>query len=82
MRKKKKTRLENLVRMRDVCKMHTNLKIFWIKFVPLEMKMFVNIENSLWIVETPYPWYINDSNSHFQCFFLSKLAFLKTLKIR
>ena len=54
-KKKKKNRLENLVRMRDVSKMHTNLKIFWIKFVPLEMKMFVNIENSLWIVETPYP---------------------------
>ena len=55
MRKKKKKSLENLVRMRDVCKMQTKLKIFWIKFVPLEMKMFVNIENSLWIVETPYP---------------------------
>ena len=33
----------------------TNLTIFWIKFVPLEMKTFVNIENSLWTVITPYP---------------------------
>ena len=33
----------------------TNLTIFWIKFVPLEMKTLLNIENSLWIVITPYP---------------------------
>ena len=32
----------------------TNLIVFWIKFFPLEMKMFVNIENSLWAVITPY----------------------------
>ena len=32
----------------------TNLTMFWIKFVPLEMKTFVNIENSLWVI-TPYP---------------------------
>ena len=41
----------------------TNLIVFWIKFVPLEMKTFVNIENSLWMVIIPYPRYINDSNS-------------------
>ena len=33
----------------------TNLTVFWIKFVLLEMKTFVNIENSLWTVITPYP---------------------------
>ena len=27
----------------------------WTKFVPLEMKTFVNIENSVWTVITLYP---------------------------
>ena len=52
----------------------TNLIVFCIKFFPLEMKMFVNIENSLWAVITPYSLYINDSISHFQCLLLSKLS--------
>ena len=32
-----------------------NLTVFWMKFVPLEMKTFVIIENSLWTVITPCP---------------------------
>ena len=51
-----------------------NLTVFWRKFVPLEIKRFVNIENIFWMVITPHPLYINDSNSHFQCFLLSKLS--------
>jgi len=52
----------------------TNFIVFWTKFVPLEMKTFVNIENSVWTVITFYPCYINDSNSHFKCLLLSKLS--------
>ena len=33
----------------------TNFTVFWTKFVPLEMKTFVNIENSVWTVITLYP---------------------------
>ena len=33
----------------------TNLIVFWIKFVPLEMNTFVNIENNLWMIISPCP---------------------------
>ena len=39
---------------RGFCRIY-KFDIFWIKFVPLEMKTLLNIENSLWIVITPYP---------------------------
>ena len=51
----------------------TNFTIFWTKFVSLEMKTFVDNENSLRTIITPYPRYVNDSNSHCQCL-LSKLS--------
>ena len=51
--------------------------VFGTKFVPLEIKTFVNIGNSFWMVITLYPWYINDSNYHFPYFFQN---FLRTTK--
>ena len=47
----------------------TYLIVFGMKFVPLEMKTFVNIGNSFGTVITLYSWYINNSNYHFQYFF-------------
>ena len=47
----------------------TNSIVLGKNFVPLEMKTFVNIGNSFGTVITRYPWYINNSNSHFLYFF-------------
>ena len=43
----------------------TYLIVFGTKFVPLEMKTFVNIGNSFGTVITLYPGYINYSNCQF-----------------
>ena len=47
------TKIERISVAGDSAKF-TNLTIFWTKFVLLEMKSFVNIENSLWTVITSY----------------------------
>ena len=50
----------------------TNLTIFGLKVVQLEIKTIVNTENNFWMVIRCYPWYINDCNSHFEYLLLSK----------
>ena len=58
------TKLECTIVAQDYAKFK-NLIVFGTKFVPLEMKTFVNIGNNFWTIITLDPWYINDSNSHF-----------------
>ena len=62
------TKLERTTVAQDYAKF-THLIVFGTKFVPLEMKTFVNIGNSFWMVITLFLGYINDSNYHFQYFF-------------
>ena len=65
--------LERMSVVRD-CVEFTNLSIFGPKVVQLEMKTIVNIGNSCWMVSRLYPCYINDFNSHFEYFVLSKFS--------
>ena len=58
------TKLEHTSVVRDYVEFK-NLKVFGPKVVQLEMKTNENFENNFWMIIRPYPWYINDSNSHF-----------------
>ena len=64
--------LERMSVVRDYAKFMSSI-VFGTKFVPLEMKTFVNIGNSFGKVITLYPCYINDSNSQFLYFFQNYL---------
>ena len=65
--------LERMSVVRDYAKFMNSI-VFGTKFVPLEMKTFVNIGNSFGKVITLYSCYRNDSNSQFLYFFQNYLC--------